>query len=58
MKDKCIEFVINVSRQGNIAKIKLNLKINLQILVEINGNTPGFCLVYQRHIHKPVKQIT
>ena len=27
-----IEFVINVSRQGNNAKIKLNLKINLQRL--------------------------
>ena len=32
MKDKCIEFVINVSRQGNNVKIKLNLKINLQRL--------------------------
>ena len=32
MKDKCIEFVINVSRQGKIVKIKLNLKINLQRL--------------------------
>ena len=32
MKDKCIEFVINASRQGNNVKIKLNLKINLQRL--------------------------
>ena len=32
MKDKCIEFVINVSRQGNNVRIKLNLKINLQRL--------------------------
>ena len=32
MKDKCIEFVINVSRQGDNVKIKLNLK------------TPEFCL--------------
>ena len=29
MKDMCIEFVINVSRQGNNVKIKLNLKMNL-----------------------------
>ena len=26
MKDTCIEFVINVSRQGNNVKIKLNLR--------------------------------
>ena len=32
MKDKRIEFVINVSRQGNNVKIKLNLRINLQRL--------------------------
>ena len=32
MKDACFEFVINVSRQGNNVKIKLNLKINLQRL--------------------------
>ena len=32
MKGKCIEFAINVSRQGNNVKIKLNLKINLQRL--------------------------
>ena len=32
MKDTCFEFVINVSRQGNNVKIKLNLKINLQRL--------------------------
>ena len=32
MKDKHIEFVIDVSRQGNNVKIKLNLKINLQRL--------------------------
>ena len=31
-KDKCIEFVINVSRQGDNVKIKLNLKIILQRL--------------------------
>ena len=30
MKDKIIEFVINVSREGNNVNIKLNLKINLQ----------------------------
>ena len=29
MKDTCFEFVINVSRQGNNVKIKLNLKVNL-----------------------------
>ena len=34
MKDKFIESVINVSRQGNNMKIKLNLKINLQRLHE------------------------
>ena len=32
MKDACFEFVINVPRQGNNVKIKLNLKINLQRL--------------------------
>ena len=32
MKGKCIEFAINVSRQGNNVKTKLNLKINLQRL--------------------------
>ena len=42
MKDKCIEFVINVSRQGDNVKIKLNLKI--LDCVEINDNTPEFCL--------------
>ena len=35
MKDKCIEFVINISQQGNNVKIKLNLKINLQ---KLRGN--------------------
>ena len=30
MKDTCFEFAINVSRQGNNVKIKLNLKTNLQ----------------------------
>ena len=44
MKDMCIEFVINVSRQGNNVKIKLNLKIDLQRLRGNKGNTPGFCL--------------
>ena len=29
MKDTCFELVINVSRQGNNVKIKLNLKTNL-----------------------------
>ena len=52
MKDKCIEFVINVSRQGNNGKIKLNLKMNLQRLRGKNDNTPG-----NKHIHNPVKQI-
>ena len=28
MKDTCFEFAMNVSRQGNNVKIKLNLKIN------------------------------
>ena len=32
MKDTYIEFVINVSQQGNNVKIKLNLKINVQKL--------------------------
>ena len=32
MKNKCIEFVINVPWQGNNVKIKLNLKINLHRL--------------------------
>ena len=32
MKHTSIEFVINVSRQGNIVKIKLNSKRNLQRL--------------------------
>ena len=45
MKGNCIEFVLNVSRQDNNVKMKLNLKINLQRLREINDNTPGFCLV-------------
>ena len=35
MKDKCIEFVINVSRQDSNVKIKLNLKTNLQ---RLSGN--------------------
>ena len=52
MKDKCIEFVINVSRQGNNGKIKLNLRMNLQRLRGKNDNTPG-----NKHIHNPVKQI-
>ena len=45
MKDECIEFVINVSRQGNSVKVKLNLKMNLQRLRGKNDNTSGFCLV-------------
>ena len=32
MKDACLEFGIDVSRQGNNVKIKLNLNINLQRL--------------------------
>ena len=44
MEDKCNEFVINVSRQGDNVKIKLNLKIICRDCVEINDNTPGFCL--------------
>ena len=32
MKGTCFESVINVSRQGNNMKIKLNLKIDLQRL--------------------------
>ena len=32
MKDTWFEFVVNVSREDNNVKIKLNLKINLQIL--------------------------
>ena len=43
MKDKFIEFVVNVSRQGNNVKIKWNLIC--RDCVEINDNTPGFCLV-------------
>ena len=42
MKDTSIEFVINISQQGNNVKIKLNLKINLQ---RLQSYTPGFCLV-------------
>ena len=61
IKDMYFEYVINVSRQVNNAKMKLNLKINLQIVVlifcEINDNTPGPCLVLLRRIHNPVKQI-
>ena len=49
MKDACFQSVIDVSRQGNNVKIKLNLKINLQ------GLQP--CLVLSRHIHNPVKQV-
>ena len=47
MKDTCIEFVINVSPQGNNVKIKLNLKIKLQRLQSsfFVKYTPGFCLV-------------
>ena len=45
MKDKHIQFVINVSRQGNNVKIILNLKMNLQRLRGKNYNTPAFCLV-------------
>ena len=42
--------MISVSRQGNNAKIKLNLKkkiaeVAVLIFCEINDNTPGFCLV-------------
>ena len=41
MKDTCFEFVIDVSRQGNNMKIKLNLKIDLQscstMFCEINN---------------------
>ena len=32
MKDKCIEFVINISQKGNNVKIRLNLKMNSQKL--------------------------
>ena len=32
MEDTWFEFVVNVSREDNNVKIKLNLKINLQIL--------------------------
>ena len=32
MKGTCIEFVINISWQGNNVNTKLNLKINLQRL--------------------------
>ena len=49
MKDTCFQFMINVSRQGNNAKIKYNLKINLQRFQS--------SLVLSRHIHKPVKQV-
>ena len=45
MKDKCIEFVINVTRQGINVRIKLNLKINKQRLRGNKDNIPGFCLV-------------
>ena len=45
MKDTCFQFVINVSRQGNIVKMKYNLQ-RLQS-----------CLVLSRHIHNPVKQV-
>ena len=31
IKETCIEFVIEISQQDNNAKIKLNLKIKLQI---------------------------
>ena len=44
MKDRCIEFVINVSRQGDNVKIKLSLKIICRDCVEINDKTPGLCL--------------
>ena len=62
MKNTCFKFVINVSRQGNNVKMKLNLKVNLQRLqpqffCEINGNTTGFCLGVSWHIHNRVKQI-
>ena len=49
MKDTCLHFVINASRQGNNVKIEYDLKINLQRLES--------CLVFWRHIHNPVKQI-
>ena len=32
MKDLYFEFVVNVSRQGNNVKIRLNLKATFQIL--------------------------
>ena len=61
MTDTCFEFVINVSRQGNNKKIKLNFKnkfgeIAVLIFCEINDSAPGFCLV-SKHIHNPLKQI-
>ena len=48
MKDMCIEFVMNVSRQGNKDKIEFENKfaeIAVLIFYEINDNTPWFCLV-------------
>ena len=45
MKDTCFQFVINVSRQGNIVKMKYNLQ-RLQSY-----------LVLSRHIHNPLKQV-
>ena len=42
MKDKCIEFVINVSRQGNNVTIKLNLKMNLQ---RLRGNKWQYTMI-------------
>ena len=48
MNNTCIEFVINVSWQGNDVKIKFEFKnkfeeIAVLIFCEINDNTPGFC---------------
>ena len=62
MNDTCFEFVINVSRQGNNVKMKLNSKQNFAeiaalIFCEINYNTPGFSLVLSKYIHNPVKQV-
>ena len=49
MNNAFFQFVINVSWEGNNAKIKDNLKMNLQRLQS--------CLVLSRHIHNPVKQV-
>ena len=52
MKDRCFQFVINVSRQGNNVKMKYNLKNKFAEIAVL------FSFIKLRHTHNPVKQVT